>query len=1021
VPLLEKIIKNDQEDDVPRLIDFTFPLRETSINSRHEKHVHEGHISTLHVWPARRPLAASRAILFTALLPYSSNLEQQKEYLTRIGGKVIIKTKRKRKPDGSYKEIITEETEGGILRWGRENSEEYKELRELLINKIYKNKLIRVLDPFSGGGSIPLEAMRLGCEVFAFDLNPVAYFILKCTLEYPQRLNKEIPEIDYEIVNIKQESDNSSNDRKSILKTTQKKLFTTKSNNFTLADHVQFWGDWVLGNAAKEISDIYPIYQQKSVIAYLWARTVKCKQCGYTLPIFKTKWLCFKKDVKKKIFQDFKIDSDKKSIVFEKPIDLRIEALPKNFSSRGTLSKSGIKCPVCKRITIKKDDLQFIGQQQRFGKQLMAVVVDGEKGREYRLPFDGEEVPDAKIEGRVKEVFLGIPGGIPDEPTPIGGGKGAGRAFSISNYGLTKWVDIFTSRQLLAIGTLIKCISEARLSMKKVGYSDYWVEAICAYLSAALDRLIYQCNSLVRWAIRQEASIGIYAQFTLPMMWDFSEVNPLSKSSGSFHNAVNWVVKVIQHLLLAASGKPAPHIFLKSAILDMPPNIDIILTDPPYYDSIPYSDLMDFFHIWLKRTLTGLSKDYDQAFIHNLGPKWDNEKGDGELIDDERRFNFDPLKSKANYEQGMARSFQACFNALKPNGRLIIVFANKKPDAWEQLVSAIVKSGFVVNSSWPIQTEMDSRTRALTSAALSKSVWLVCKKRSPSARFGWDNIVLDDMNKKISSRLRLFWDAGIRGPDFVWAAIGPALEEYSKYTVIKKANEAGATLEITEFLRIVRRVVVNFVVGRVLSKDSNILSESGLDDITTYYILHRYNYGLAIVPIGACILYAVSCNLSDTLLVDRFNILVRTGSSNETDVEDDESSEEDGEGSDKKTNNSVCLTSWNKRSLRNLGNDIEGRPAPIIDQIHKLMQLWKQGDVNLVNAYIDQHNLRKNTLFHQILQALIELSSQTDEERSMLESISNHIGAKLNLTPRGDMGLLRYSDEKKEKEDEKDE
>jgi adenine-specific DNA methylase len=225
---------------------------------------------------------------------------------------------------------------------------------------------------------------------------------------------------------------------------------------------------------------------------------------------------------------------------------------------------------------------------------------------------------------------------------------------------------------------------------------------------------------------------------------------------------------------------------------------------------------MDFFYIWLRRTLKGVAPELETSFIEPLSPKWDHATGDGELIDDSSRHGGDSERSKAAYEDGMARAFRACHGSLAPDGRLVIVFAHKQPDAWETLASAIIRAGFVVDGSWPIQTERAARTRSLSSAALASSVWLVCKKRPEDARPGWDNGVLQEMRRNIRGRLREFWDAGIRGPDFVWAATGPALEAYSKHPVVKKANDPGQVLTVSEFLTQVRRMVVDFVVGRVM-------------------------------------------------------------------------------------------------------------------------------------------------------------------------------------------------------------
>ncbi len=418
---------------------------------------------------------------------------------------------------------------------------------------------------------------------------------------------------------------------------------------------------------------------------------------------------------------------------------------------------------------------------------------------------------------------------------------------------------------------------------------------------------------------------------------------------------------------------------------------------------------MDFFYIWLRRTLHGLTPELDSVFSESLAPKWDHTNNDGELIDDASRHNGDKEKSKATYEDGMFRAFQACHQILEPDGRLVIVFAHKHPDAWETLVSAIIRAGFVVDGSWPIQTEMGNRSRAHGSAALSSSVWLVCKKRPEIARPGWDNRVLDEMREKIAVRLRDFWDAGIRGPDFVWAATGPALEAYSQHPVVKRANAPGELMTVPEFLRHVRRIVVDFVVGRVLTQNGAANDVSGLDDVTTYYLLHRHDFGMNDAPSGACILYAVSCGLSDSALADQFDILIRTGGqSADDDEEEEDEAESDGDGESKVEEgkgSKVKLKPWQLRKRKGMGYEAVGnRPIPLIDQIHRLMHLWRAGDVVKVDDYLDARGLRRNALFHQLLQALIELSPRGGEDRSLLESISNHVAALgTAASPRGDV------------------
>jgi hypothetical protein len=296
---------------------------------------------------------------------------------------------------------------------------------------------------------------------------------------------------------------------------------------------------------------------------------------------------------------------------------------------------------------------------------------------------------------------------------------------------------------------------------------------------------------------------------------------------------------------------------------------------------------------------------------------------------------------------------------------------------------------------------MGNRARALSSAALASSVWLVCRKRPDAARPGWDNRVLDEMRENIYARLREYWDAGIRGPDFVWAATGPAMEAYSKHPVVKKANEPNATLEVSEFLRAVRRIVVDFVVGRVLTHNGDASVTRGLDDVTTYYLLHRHDFEMDDAPIGACILYAISCGLSDHDLADRYEILQKTGGQAESEGEEaGESASEDTNGeAEEGTGSKVRLRPWNRRIRKSMGYDGDGgtaagKPAPLIDQVHRMMHLWKAGDLIRVDEYLEARGLRRNALFHQLLQALIELAPAATEERSLLENISNHIAAK---------------------------
>jgi adenine-specific DNA methylase len=646
------------------------------------------------------------------------------------------------------------------------------------------------------------------------------------------------------------------------------------------------------------------------------------------------------------------------------------------------------------------EDIRLEGLAGRLGTVMNAVVVNGHYGKEYRLPVEEEIRVAAETEQEITRVFAEIPFGLPEELLPAKETLG----FRVPLYGFDQWYKLFTPRQLLALGTFVKHTRAVRDAMQKQGYSAECIEAVSAYLTLSLDRVAERNSSICHYDVSRDSISGTFQRYALPINWDFAEAVPISSTAGSYEGQVDWVTRFVEHATKGLQSAPRSYVLNQSAIGVDKVNADVIVTDPPYYDAIPYSDLMDFFYVWLRRTLYGLSPEIDAVFQQSLSPKWDYENNDGELIDDSSRFNGDKQKSKANYEDGMFRAFQACHKALQPDGRLVIVFAHKHPNAWETLVTAIIRAGFVVDGSWPIQTEMANRTRALSSAALSSSVWLVCKKRLETARPGWDSRVLEEMQEKIIVRLRDFWDAGIRGPDFVWAATGPAMEAYSKHPVVKKSDEPGKTMSVSEFLRHVRRMVADFVVGRVLSHNGGAEAVSGLDDVTTYYLLHRYDFGMESAPIGPCILYAVSCNLKDADLISRYDLLGRTGGQSAVEEDGVETGVDSEVEPEEGTSSTVRLKAWNQRKSASLGYNAPGTPPPpLIDQVHRLMHLWRAGDVTRVDEYLDVRGLGHNHLFHQLLQALIELAGS--DERALLESISNHVASRGSL-PMYPLGLL---------------
>lgn len=1087
--------------DKPRLIERAFPLMQASLTSVHEKNVRHGHISTLHIWPARRPLAACRAALLATLLPDPGTPEERRKLCERIGGKVVEKIDRKKMPNGSVVERVKEEVEGGILKWigtepksgGRKKIEAHRaevDHRESELNwfreeirKAYGGRAPRVLDPFAGGGAIPLEAMRLGCEATAVDINPVAWFILKCTLEYPQKLaGKTHPLPDF----ILEDEDfmeafykahphlvGRAKRTKKQQKEAQNDLFESlkkdsgRTPKADLAWHVRAWGRWVLNEARKELAPFYPTYADfepldlkhqkpyekqemrlvplkdngtpdidalnaefseeylrdkknprwvaKPTVAYLWARTVKCKNCRAVVPLLKTRWLC-KKD-RKRILLTMKPKADGSGVEFG--VQNNVPAQGGNAAQKrehdkrigaGTMSRSGAQCPCCEAI-MTMGDLRIAGKSQELGIIHTAVVLYSPQGRQYRLPTIKERriVPE-EVTKSLESAFSSVPFGLPSEELPSENGLG----MRLPKYGFKQWHELFTARQLMALSAFVHGNREAFRTAQEWAVPEGWSEAIQAYLSLAFDRLADRNSMLCWWQTTAQKVASTFTRFALPMTWDFNEINPFADSSGGYLQAIEWESRYIDHALCIGAS-PAPRIEKNSAITQTQEDLaDVIITDPPYYNAIPYSDLMDFFYVWLRRNLKGLSDSIDRVYSQPLSPKWSITEKDGELIDDASRHQGDAKHSKAVYEEGMARAFEACNRALAEDGRLVIVFAHKHPDAWETLVVAIIRSGFVVDGSWPIQTERLGRIRANSSAALSSSVWLVCKKRPITARPGWDNKVLEEMRSNITERLHAYWDAGIRGPDFVWAATGPALEAYSKHPIVKKANAPGEVMGVGEFLSLVRRMVVDFVVGQVLTGQAEgsdlsacdalagMAAADRMDAPTAYYLLHRHDFGLDEAPAGACILYATACGLSDRDLEAAWDLVSHKGTSASSE-DDDDKADPDAESEPEENSDSgskIKLKTWAQRNRRSMGFEApSGRPIPLIDRIHRLMHLWRAGDVQKVDEYLDDNGLRRQELFKRLVQSLIELSTAGSEERSLLESLSNHVQAKGATVP----------------------
>ncbi|MHA1859704.1 MAG: DUF1156 domain-containing protein, partial [Candidatus Asgardarchaeia archaeon] len=759
-----------------RFIEEYFPIREVSEESAREKNIRHGHISTLHIWWARRPLAASRATSYAALIPAPNSPEEWEK----------------------KKRLIIE-----LSKW--ENSLNFHIIERARRDILEANggRPPRILDPFAGGGSIPLEALRLGCEVHAIEYNPVAVLILKCTLEYPQKYGRS------------KESDWAS--------------LRNEIPNPLLED-VERWGKWVLEEAKKEIGRFYPEDEDGSVpVGYIWARTIPCQNpsCEAEIPLMRQFWLARKNNKRVALYPYVEGKEVKFKIVGD-----GYEKMPHDFDpSKGTISRAIATCPVCGYV-IDANTTRRLFQEGKAGQRLIAVVLHKSKvkGKRYRLATekDLETFKEAEKYLKKKKKKLMEEWGfdpIPDEPTPEGKGKGAERAFSVRNYSLNTYGDLFNSRQKLALITFMEKIRLAYKEITKQGYEKEYAKALMVYLAFILDRVADYSTVICRWQNTWELTTNTFSRQALPIVWDYSELNPFSSTSGTWSSMQRQVLRVLE-----ASTVGSPHIgVVKQGTATRIPYsdnmFDAVITDPPYYDNVPYSYLSDFFYVWLKRTIGDL---YPDLFVTPLTPK--SEEIVAYTID--RSWE----EAKKFFEENLKKAFQEIYRVLKPNGIATIVYTHKSTSGWETMINSLLDSGLVVTASWPIDTEMRARLRARESAALASSIYFVCRKIERK-EIGWLNEVKEEIKGHLYRKLDKLWEEGISGADYFVAAIGSAIEIFGKYK--KVMDYEGNIIRADKLLEYVREIVTDYAVRQILH--DGIVEE--LSPLTRFYLLWRWTYG----------------------------------------------------------------------------------------------------------------------------------------------------------------------------------
>lgn len=1041
-------------DSTPRLIEVLMPVEQASIISPKEKNVRSGgYISTFHVWPARRPLAACRAALLATLLPDPGNSVERAKLLRLIGGDIVTGNKERKDDEGNV--ILEEErtVEGGLLRWNTPDCDEMEDLRKA-IAECAGGEAPRVFDPFAGGGAIPLEAMWLGCDVSASDLNPVAWLLLKGTLQYPQAYAdkkwplpsfvNEWPDFVEDMYSGKRKKRKAA-EKAHFTDSRQLHFHDTKgtegeeqafSLDAELQWHVKAWARWVLDRARADLAERYPVVNGEPTVAYLWARTVRDIQTEGRIPLLKTFMLARKKGKRRALLPV--ADDKNKVVVFkllkeeqlatpskrQKVIDDHpnlaawgvTEATLEAFLGKGTKSDAGVWSPFAggrpDLVALTMNEIRDQGRRGLMDIQMTAVCVEvaipGKKRqteKQYRLPTADELSAALPDEHELEDAFEGVPFGIPDEATPVGGGRKASRAFAVHKYGFTKWRDLFVPRQLLAAGVFVKHTREAIAAIRQNDPEQ--AEALAVYLTAIFGRFIDYSSMQCSWEASGAEVKHTVAGYKLPIVWDFAEANPLSERDRYYAGGIRAVCDAIGAFSRVA--KPAagpPNLRCVSSLKMELQHQDICFTDPPYYDAIPYADLMNFFRIWQKRIVGDFNEEFREVF-ERPSPTWNVEEQDGELIDDDARHGGDVEKSRQAYEDGMARAFERSLNVLKDDGRMVVVFANKEVDAWQSLIAALIRSGALVTASWPIQTEMVNKVTQKR-ANLSTSVWIVCRKRDTGAAAGWDEHVLQEMRDALlgpreelggKNILRYFFDVGVRGADFLWAALGPALAVYSAHPYVKKTE--GGVMSVRDFLDEVRNLVLHFALGALKGFDDLQTGDGDtdfeLDAVTQYYLLHREAFGFDAVLAGVCILYANAVGKTDRELQMVWNVVEQGGKKKAkrrkkaATVDSDEPGEvlNSHAKADK-----FQLVPWAERAEDgSLGDNRPNHPAPLIDKLHRLMLLLKQNRADEVQAKYEEWGLSGDPVFPRVMQAIRELALKDHqaEEQRLVESLASQL------------------------------
>lgn len=916
-----------------RLIESSFPLEGVSANSRNDPYQGPPHPQSLHRWWARRPLPACRAFIFASLVDDPESDEEREEILKEITD--LSSWDAIRRPGA----IVRARSQGGTGLTGAQLLDKAKQR----IRAANGGNEPRFLDPFAGGGSLPLEAARLGCQTFASDINPVAVLILKGTVEYAQRYGQPtshpVPAYITDISESAAEMQQAFGGKRGAAE-------AAYTSNPLTAD-IAYWGAWIVGRARAELGELYPAEPDGSTaVAFLWSRTVPCPNCGADMPLVRQYWLARKE--KKSVALKATVDPSGKKIVFTVVEGNAITGDP----AEATTSRGDTLCLICRQV-VKAAYVHECGRNGLMSSRMTAVVSEpkGRGGKRYRAATVDDLKPVSSAASRLSHLVekgqeeLPV---IPDEPLAY-----HPQYMLVREYGFDKWGSLFTPRQLLLLTSLARLIGEAHQAMLGAGLDIEYAAAVATYLAFSLGRESADHGMLTRWNPVGEKAQGALALQALPMVWDYAELNPFGGSVGSAATAFSIPLSVVE--LLSSPGMRPAHVAQRDARRASPETFEIVVTDPPYYDSINYADLSDFFYVWLKRAIGHLHPD---LLGLPLTPKRAQivmnvyADGGGQVADrraDARQF----------YVDGMAESFRAIAARLDQGGIVGVVFAHTEPDAWATLIEGLIGAGLCPTASWPIDTEIGTKLSASTQARLKTSVWMACRLRNTESGEAFLGDVLNEMQTSIRDRLLGFWRAGIRGADFFISAIGPGLAIYGRHSQVLRPD--GTPVTVRDFLDLVRKEATHVALEQVLHG-----ADLGLiDPFTRQYVTWVWGYSRAPLDSGEAIALCLATGAD-------YNQVVRPGS---IAVEGRE-----------KSKKVVRLKTIRERGRdeERLGVDSAARAAPLIDQLQRAAFLWSLNRLDKLGELRTEIGETRWAAVRTLGQAVAECLPDGDEDRRLI-------------------------------------